>query len=433
MTQKMPRRVFLGECSLAVGGAVGVAALAAPAAKGAPADRVNVAVMGIRGRGRGLALGFSGMPDVRVAYLCDVDERLLGPLAKEIAARQSSEPKLVGDVRRALEDPAVDALVIATPDHWHALATIWACQHGKHVYVEKPASHNLWEGRKMVEAARKYGRVVQVGTQSRSAPHYREVIEYVRSGKLGDVHMAKAWNSQLRSNIGHKADSGVPAGVDYDTWLGPAPGRPFNANRFHSAWHWNWDYGTGDMGNDGVHDLDIARWGLGVEAPAAIACAGGKWAHDDDQQVPDTQVVTYTFPDSKAILVYEQRLWSPYVQEGYENGVAFYGTKGYILAGRSGWKLIGAGNKPQATTPRPFSDEPHRRDFLDRIKSGGRPNADIEEGHHSAALAHLGNIAYRVGRALTYDGRAETIVHDDEAARLLRRDYRAPFEVPSLV
>ncbi|MCA1686504.1 MAG: gfo/Idh/MocA family oxidoreductase, partial [Planctomycetia bacterium] len=270
-------------------------------------------------------------------------------------------------------------------------------------------------------------------TQSRSAPHYIEVVEYLRSGKLGDVHMAKAWNSQLRGNIGHKADGEAPAGVDYDLWQGPARRRPFNANRFHSTWHWNWDYGTGDMGNDGIHDLDIARWGLGVTAPSTVACAGGKWAHDDDQQVPDTQVVTFTFPDSKAVLVYEQRLWSPYVQEGYENGVAFYGTKGYILVGRSGWKLVGAGNTPQPITPRPFSDEPHRRDFLDRIRSGGRPNADIEEGHHSAVLAHLGNIAYRVGRSLSYDGRAETILRDGEAAALLRRDYRKPFEVPERV
>jgi predicted dehydrogenase len=433
MTPRIPRRAFLEDCSRSVVGASAVAALAAPAARAAAPDRINVAVMGIRGRGRGLALGFAGMADARVAYLCDVDERLLGPLAREVAARQSHEPRPVGDVRRALEDPAVDALVIATPDHWHAPATIWACQHGKHVYVEKPASQTLWEGRKMVEAARKYGRVVQVGTQSRSAPHYREAIEYVRSGKLGDVHMAKAWNSQLRGNIGHKADGEVPDGVDYDLWLGPAARRPFNANRFHSTWHWNWDYGTGDMGNDGIHDLDIARWGLGVEAPTTVTCAGAKWAHDDDQQVPDTQVVTFTFPDSKAILVYEQRLWSPYVQEGYENGVAFYGTKGYILIGRSGWKLIGAGNTPQPTRPHPFSDDPHRRDFLDCIRSGGRPNADIEEGHRSAVLAHLGNIAYRVGRSLTYDGGAETILRDDEAAALLRREYRKPFEVPEKV
>ncbi|WP_435010736.1 Gfo/Idh/MocA family protein [Tundrisphaera lichenicola] len=429
----MPRRTFLGDCSKAVAGAAGIVSLAASSASSAPANRIQLAVMGLRGRGKGLALGFAAMPDARVSHLVDVDENLLGPLAREVAERQSSEPKAATDIRRVLEDPSVDALVIATPDHWHALATVWACQHGKHVYVEKPASQTLWEGRKMVEAARKYDRVVQVGTQSRSAPHYQEMIEYVRSGKLGEVHMAKAWNSQLRSNIGHTADSEVPKGVDYDLWQGPAQRRAFNPNRFHSTWHWNWDYGTGDIGNDGIHDLDIARWGLGVTAPASVSCVGGKWAHDDDQQVPDTQVVSFTFPESKAILIYEQRLWSPYVQEGYENGVAFYGTKGYILVGRSGWQIIGAGNKPIPTASRPFADEPHRRDFLDRIRSGGRPNADIEEGHHSAVLAHLGNIAYRVGRPLSYDAKAETILHDAEAVALLRRDYHKGFEIPDQV
>jgi predicted dehydrogenase len=389
--------------------------------------------MGIHGRGRSLALGFAGQKDVRITHLCDVDSRLLPAVAGAVGQKQESEPKLEKDVRRVLDDRSVDALVVATPDHWHAPATVWACQAGKHVYVEKPASHDVWEGRKMVEAARRYDRVVQLGTQSRSAPHYRDMVDFLRAGKLGRIHMAKAWNSQLRGSIGRKTDGPVPPGVDYDLWLGPAPERPFNVNRFHSTWHWNWDYGTGDMGNDGVHDLDIARWGLGVSAPTTVAAAGGKLVHDDDQEVPDTQVVTFTFPESKAVLVFEQRLWSPYVQEGYENGVAFYGTEGYVLAGRSGWKVVARGNKPVPVESKPFSDGPHRRDFLDCIKEGRRPNADIEEGHRSSTLAHLGNIATRVGRQLTFDGAAETIRDDPEAAALLRRTYRKPFEVPEKV
>ncbi len=433
MKDQVPRRVFLGETGRVLAGTAAVASLASTSAKAAPSERMNVAVMGIRGRGRSLALDFASMKDVRVTYLCDVDERLLAPLGKSVSDKQKSTAKLQSDVRKVLDDKSVDALVVATPDHWHALATVWACQAGKHVYVEKPASQTLREGRKMIEASRKYKRVVQVGTQSRSAPHYHDVIEYVRSDKLGHVHMAKAWNSQLRSNIGHANDGPVPPGVDYNLWLGPAAERPFNPNRFHSTWHWNWDYGTGDLGNDGIHDLDIARWGLGVTSPSTATCAGAKWAHDDDQQVPDTQIATFTFPESKAILVYEQRLWSPYVQEGYENGVAFYGTKGYILVGRSGWRLIGPGNKEMPTTSKPFSDEPHRRNFLDCVKSGARPNADIEEGHHSAVLAHLGNISYRVGRSLTYDGKTETIVSDTEAQALCQRDYRKPFEIPEKV
>jgi len=413
--------------------AAGLTLLSARPGKADANDRVHVAVVGVRGRGKHLTEGFAGMRDAVVTHVCDVDAEVLAKAVKAAKERQSTEPKPVADIRKLLEDPSIDAIAVATPDHWHALATIWGCQHGKHVYVEKPASHNLAEGRKMIEAARKYNRVVQLGTQSRSSKHYQEVMDYLRAGKLGKIHMAKVWNSQQRENIGKKLDSPVPSGVDYDLWLGPAPVKPFNVNRFHYNWHWNWDYGTGDIGNDGIHDLDVARWGLGVLTPSAVTCAGGMLAHDDDQQWPDTQIVTYSFPESRAILVYEQRLWSPYHQEGFENGVAFYGTNGYLLVGRSGWKVVGAKDRPISEAKGRFSDDPHRRNFLDCIKSDGRPNADIEEGHRSTALAHLGNIAYRVGRSLTYDGKAETILHDDEAAALLRRTYRKPFAVPDQV
>jgi predicted dehydrogenase len=433
--RSIPRRQFLQESAQAVAtSAAGLTIIAGTAAAAAPSERVNLAVMGIRGRGRSLAIGFAGMEGARVVGLCDVDAKLLPPLAREIGDRQqSSEPRAEKDVRRVLEDRSIDALVIATPDHWHAPASVWACQAGKHVYVEKPASHNVREGRKMVEAARKYDRVVQLGTQCRSAPHYLDLIAAIRAGRIGRVHMAKAWNSQRRRTIGHKADAPVPAGVDYDLWLGPAPARPFNPNRFHSTWHWHWDYGTDDMGNDGVHDLDIARWGLGVEGPSTVSAAGGKLVFDDDQQVPDTQVVAFEFPATRQVLVYEQRLWSPYVQAGYENGVAFYGTDGYILCGRSGWRLFEPRNQEVPTPKRPFSDAPHRRNFLECIKTGRRPNADIEEGHRSSTLAHLGNIATRLGRRLAYDPQSETIAQDDAAAELLRRTYRDGFEVPDRV
>ncbi len=428
------RRDFLKNASgTFAAGIAGFSIFSPRPGKAAANERVHVAVIGVRGRGRNLAEGFAGMKDSLVTHICDVDPNVIGRAVKSASSRQSSEPKTIADIRKLLEDPSIDAIAIATPDHWHALGTIWGCQHGKHVYVEKPASHNIAEGRKMVEAARKYNRVVQLGTQSRSASHYLDVMNYLRSGKLGEIHMAKVWNSQKRANIGKKADSAVPAGVDYNLWLGPAPERPFNENRFHTTWHWHWDYGTGDIGNDGVHDLDIARWGLRVEAPTTVTCAGGKLAYDDDQQVPDTQIVTYSFPDSKAVIVYEQRLWSPYHQEGFENGVAFYGTNGYLLVGRSGWKVVGVRDKPISSTTGSFSDDPHRQNFLDCIKSAGRPNADIEEGHRSTVLAHLGNIAYRSGRSLTYDGKAETILHDAEAAALLRRTYRQPFAVPDQV
>jgi predicted dehydrogenase len=221
--------------------------------------------------------------------------------------------------------------------------------------------------------------------------------------------------------------------VDYDLWQGPAQVRPFNVNRFHSTWHWHWDYGTGDMGNDGVHDLDIARWGLGVESPDTVHAFGGKLATDDAKQVPDTQVVVFEFRKAQVALVYEQRLWSPYHQEGFENGVAFYGTEGYVLAGRSGWRVVERGNKAEPMRQNSFSDEPHRRDFLNAIRQGKTPNADIAEGHLSTVLAHLGNIATRLGRPLSWDGAKESIAGDEEASALLTRRYRAPFVVPETV
>ncbi len=424
------RRAFLKETAAAA-----TLALSGPAfAKASANEQVRIAVIGVRGRGRGLATGFAGLKESVVTHICDVDRSQIAAAVKGVAERQKTEPKAETDLRRLIDDKSIDAVAIATPDHWHAPATIWACQAGKHVYVEKPASHNVWEGRKMVEAARKHDRVVQLGTQSRSAPGYLEMIETLRAGKIGKVHMAKAWNSQLRRDIGRKADSGVPDGVDYDLWLGPAPARPFNVNRFHSTWHWNWDYGTGDMGNDGVHDLDIARWGLGARSPSVVAGMGTKLFFQDDQEIPDTQIITFTFPETKQVLVFEQRIWSPYVQEGNENGVAFYGTEGYIIAGRAGWRLIMRDNKEEKVPTRKFSDVPHFVNFLECVKSSGkRPNADIEEGHLSSTLAHLGNIVARTGRQLTWDGATETIRGDTEAGALLRRSYRKPFELSGAV
>jgi predicted dehydrogenase len=224
-------------------------------------------VIGIRGRGNSLAKNLAALPEVQITHICDVNEPLMGPFAKQIGEIQKSDPKQVQDLRRVLDDKTIDAIVVATPDHWHALATIWGCQAGKHVYVEKPIAHNPFEGQQMVAAARKHKRVVQVGTQSRSAPHYREAMELMRSGRIGKLHLAKAWNSQLRRRVAAVDDSPVPTGLDWNIWQGPAPERPFNANRYTYGWRWLWDYGTGDMGNDGVHDLDIARWGLGRNPP----------------------------------------------------------------------------------------------------------------------------------------------------------------------
>lgn len=423
---QLTRRVFLASSA--------VAATALSSAKAAPSERVNLCVVGARGRARGLAQNFARLPNAQITHICDVNTTLFDAFGKVVADVQKTTPKAVQDLRRVLEDKSVDAIVVATPDHWHALATIWGCQAGKHVYVEKPVSHNVFEGRQMVAAARKYKRVVQAGTQSRSAPHYRKAMEYLRAGKLGKVHMAKAWNSQLRRRVAAAKDAPVPAGLDWDIWQGPAAEKAFNPNRYTYGWKWLWEYGAGDMGNDGVHDLDIARWGLGVDVPSSISCTGGKLFFDGDaQESPDTQFVTFTFPGSKAVLVYEQRLWSPYVQEGHENGVAFYGTEGYMVIGRRNWKVVGRGNKVLFDEKVSFSDVPHLENFVACVKTGERPNCEIEEGHRSTLLAHLGNIAYRVGRPLTFDAKAETVVGDDEAAAMLRRKGRKAFTIPERV
>jgi len=350
--------------------------------------------------------------------------------AKLVEKAQGKVPRMDKDLRRVLEDTTVDAVVIATPDHWHAPATLLACEAGKHVYVEKPCSHNLREGRLMVEAARKHNRVVQVGTQSRSSATIQRAMQLLRDGAIGEVLMAKAWNSQLRGNIGKVAPSDPPPSLDFDLWLGPAPKVPYQGNLLPSIWRWRYAFGTGDMGNDGVHEIDIARWGLGVTThPQRIAAMGGKYFFDDDQEFPDTQYVSFEYdgvgPRGKKQLVFEQRIWSPYVQEGHENGNAFYGTKGMLILGKgSGWQLYGPRNQLKEKEEARLDSTQHHRDFLDAIRSGRRPNADIEIGHLTAALTHLGNIATRVGRVLHFDGGKEGIVGDAEAHALVRRVYR---------
>jgi predicted dehydrogenase len=387
-------------------------------------DKVNLAVMGVRGRGRGLTSDFAELPDARIAYLCDVDENVFGPALK-IAQAKGFQPKLIADIRRALDDKSVDAIVMATPDHWHAPGTILACEAGKDVYVEKPAAHNLREGRMMVEAARRSKRIVQHGTQARSRASTRKGIEYIQSGKIGKVLMAKAWNVQLRENIGRKKDSPIPKGVDYDTWTGPALMLPFNENRYHYQWHWHWNYGTGDMGNDGVHQLDIARWALGVDYPTEVTGMGRKLFFDDDQQTPDTMSITFNYPDK--VMMFEMRIWNSYAMDGIENGVAVYGTEGMVHLER-GFKVFDGKGKLVLTEE--ATPDTHARNFIDCIRNRKAPNAEIEIGHISTLHCHLGNIVARTGRPLKFDSRSETVIADEEAKRLLGREYRQHWATP---
>jgi predicted dehydrogenase len=411
--------------------AASVAALSALTAAGAadkPNEKIRLAVLGVHGRGRALVHGFSSFADVDIAIICDPDENTFAKALQSVNKRQKRQPKFVRDLRHVFEDPAIHAVVIATPDHWHALATIWACQAGKHVYVEKPISHNLIEGRRMVEAARKYDRIVQVGTQRRSGAHFQSAAAFVRSGKLGKVPFVRTWIAGNRPSIGHKSDCPVPAGVDYDLWLGPAPQRPFNPNRFHYNWHWHWDYGTSEIGNNGVHALDVARMMLGLEAPQTITCGGGKLFYDDDRQMPDTTVAVFDFPGTT--LIWEHRIWSKTGVAGEPFGIMLYGEHGTLVFDRKGWHVEdGVAASDQAAE----IERPHLRNFLDCLREHKRPNADIEEGHKSTRLCHLANIADRVGRRLSFDAATETLRNDAAANELLGRTYRPPFVLPDKV
>jgi predicted dehydrogenase len=420
------RRRFLAASAAT---ATTLTALGAAGAANKPNERIILAVMGVRGRGRDLIRGFSAQEDVEIAYLIDPDENVIPAALKSVAARQKKPPRVERDVRNVLKDKNVTGLVIAAPDHWHALATVWACQADKHVYVEKPVSHNLVEGRRMVEAARRFNRVVQVGTQRRSASHYASAAAFLRAGKLGKVPFARTCIAGHRPSIGRQKDGKAPKGVDYNLWLGPAPERPFNPNRFHYKWHWNWDYGTGEIGNNGIHLLDVVRWLLNLDAPVRITSGGGKYFYEDDQQTPDTQVACFDFANT--CVIWEHRLWSRTSFNSQAFGVAIYGERGTMLFDDKGWHLIDTDSGVEGSDKAGKDMErAHQRNFLDCIKKGGRPNADIEEGHKSTRLCHLGNIALRLGRTLRFDAKTETCLNDKEANAMLRRTYRKPFVLP---
>src|SRR5262249_35902358 len=359
--------------------------------------------------------------------ICDIDLNVTGPAQKAIAKHYGSEPKVVQDIRRVLDDKSVDVISIATPNHWHALATIWACQAGKDVYVEKPVSHNVSEGRRMVEAARKYERIVQTGTQCRSHQGIQDAMAFLHSGKLGHVYMAKGLCYKPRGSIGHKADAPVPQGVDYDIWLGPAPQRPFNPNRFHYNWHWFWDYGNDDLGNQGIHQMDLARWGLGKsELPKAVVASGGRFGYSDDGQTPNTLHVSYEFDDCE--LQFEVRGLLTNDEAKVKIGDIFYGTEGILaVTSYTDWQTY-FGPKLEKG-PHGTGGGDHFANFVKAVRARDHKllTADIEEGHLSSAYCHLGNIAYRLGRKLHINPSTESFVNDHEADAMLTREYRAPF------
>ena len=447
----MLRRGFVKDCVTLAAGTVASGRLAesAQAATRQAGDPIRMAIVGVGGRGGDHIQAFSQSKDSIVVALCDPDLDRGNRGAQRVEKIRGNRPKVVQDLRRVMDDKEIDAVSIATPDHWHVLAAIWACQAGKDVYLEKPISHNISEGRRIIEAARKYNRIVQAGTQGRSSEMLRSAIEFLHNGGIGKIYMAKGMCYKRRVSIGRQPDAPVPDGVDYDLWLGPAPKRAYNRNRFHYNWHWFWDYGTTDMGNQGVHQMDIARWGLGKnELPRKIHGIGGKFIYDDDQETPNTQLTTFEYDDG-SLLVFEVRGLLTNDEKGARFGDLFFGEKGYVMIDMPsgfpaqaglGWQAymgekgeLGPGGKQEPGVER--QQMAHFQNFLDAVKSRDSKilHAGILEGHLSSALCHLGNIAYRTDRKLTFDPETETFPGDAEANSYLTRAYRKPFVVPERV
>lgn len=416
------------------GSALSAAAMAfgAVQTRGSAGERLAVGLIGAGGMGGNHLRLLASRRDVDVTHVCDVDRDRLVQATSVVEKGSGKAPKGVNDLRQILDNRDIDAVWIATPDHWHAPAAILALNAGKHVYVEKPCCHNIREGRLMADAVARSGKQLQVGTQSRSTAVVQDAVARIHGGAIGEVLVAKAWNSQLRRSIGKTKPSQPPTQLDFDLWLGPAPAVPYRSNLLPGIWRWWYDFGCGDIGNDGVHDIDVACWGLGVAShPSRIVCLGGKSFFDDDQQFPDTQYAVFEYPNAAGSgrakqLIFEQRIWSPYVQEGYENGAAFYGIEGMLIIGHSvGWTLFGPRNKKVAERSGPADLAAHHQNFLDSIRETSKaPNADVIAGHRSATLVHLANIGARTGRALNFDPQTETIIGDKEAATLVARRYR---------
>jgi predicted dehydrogenase len=442
-------------------------------------DRVRLAICGLRGRGLDHIKRFSQVAGLEIAAVCDIDENVMSRRLSDIEERGLPKPKTYTDVRKLLEDQSIDAISVAAPNHWHSLMGIWACQAGKDSYVEKPCSHNWWEGKQLVAAAKRYNRIMQMGMQARSSPALQEGVQHMRSGLIGDVYMARGLCYKWRDTIGRQPRQEVPAGVNYDLWLGPAPDRGFTRNRFHYNWHWFWDTGNGDIGNQGIHEMDIARWGLGVQFPNRVSAMGAHVMFDDDQETPNVLNCCFEFQmadGKRRLLEFEVRHWmtnheaeigtgaygrsdlppaglapvvakatakDPYANLGPPSGKPgtignlFYGSKGYLgiqeYVSYKTW--LGERGEPGPSRRAP---ENHFANFIDCVRSRKKEDlaAPVEEGHISATLVHLANVSYRLGRTLNFDPAAEQVIGDEQANLLLRdadRGYRPGFAIPESV
>jgi len=396
-------------------------------------DKISVACIGVRGRGNSVMRSFAAEPDCEITHICDVRQSVREQRGAEMKQRTGRMPTLVNDYRDLLGDKSIDAFMVATPDHWHALLTIDGCLAGKDVYVEKPASHNILEGKTAVAAARKRDRMVQMGTQIRSAPFLQEAVDYVKSGALGKVIFGKAWETSRNGAVHLPPDSPAPAGFDYEIWQGPAPERPHNRAIAGNAWRWLFDYGTGDLGNDGVHRIDYCRLVMGLDGmPEAISCSGGKFFFDDDQQWPDTMLINYEYPGK--VLQYEMRLWSRPKLHGAGEGATIYGENGWVLLTNTSWKAYDAAGKVVKHGRSDIGQQAHVRNFLDAVRSRKRDslNQEIYSGHVSTLMCHAGNISWRTGKKLRLDSQTESF-DDKEANKLIGREHRKGFKLPNIV
>jgi predicted dehydrogenase len=421
------------------------AVLAERTAFASPNDRVRVACVGVHGQGRNHIQAYSAMPNVEIAAVCDVDESVLNQRLQEIEKAGKKRPAGFTDLRKLLEDKSIDAISIATPNHHHALQAIWGIQAGKDVYVEKPCAYNIFEARQLLAASQKYGRMVQHGTNGRSALMTQEAVKRVREGVIGDVYMSRGLCYKWRDTIGHAPEEPVPAGVHYDEWIGPAVKRPFTRNRFHYNFHWQWEYGNGDLGNQGVHQIDAARWLLGVTYPSRITAMGGHYMFDDDQDTPNTMAASFEFDEGgkKKLLVFEVRHWITNGEAGIESrgasgsnpdvvGNIVYGSKGY-LSTAEGYRIFLGKEQQPGPKPQAGRGGDNWANFIQAVRSRKHSdlNAPMEEAVPSVILIHLANISYRLGRTLNFDAVTMTCKGDAEANRMFTRvTYRAPYVVP---
>ena len=444
MNSSTSRRSFIKNSTLATS-AMAMSAKSYASIPGAN-NRVRTGVVGVRGMGFGHVRGYAKLADVEVAAICDVDDAIIRRRVADMEKLKIKKPDTYVDVRRMLEDKNIDAISVATPNHWHALAGYWAVQAGKHATLEKPGTHNVYEGQQLIKAAKRYGKLIQHHAERRCFTGCQSAIKFLKEGGLGEVYMAKGLCYKWRDTIGRKLESTPPTGVNYDLWLGPAPGRPFTDNRFHYNWHWHWDYGNGDLGNQGAHQMDIARWGLGVGLPTRVSSMGGHYMFDDDQETPNTQTALYEFPnpngggDKKKLMQFEVRHWMTNYEgdlgkaPGNNIGNIFYGSEGYMtMDGNGAWKTFMGKKREPGPSGEGMGDM--WANFVDSIRADDRSmlEGDITEGHLTCALIHYANISYRLGRTLDIDTKTQRVIDDKQANAMLGRDYRNPFVIPKNV